>query len=284
MSRRQNLEQHRQSLTEIREIMNSMKTLAYMEARKLAPYLDAQQAVVQTIEEVAADFLQFYPRDTDMDEPATRLLILIGAERGLCGDFNRTLLNAIDRSVEQSTSKPPLIIAVGTKLHTLLEQDPRVVSRINGASTSEEVTSVLNQLVEQIISLQRDHGGLQVSCLYHGGEDGLTTRMILPPFDDLVDAPAKFTVPPLLNVEPSAFLLELSDQYLFAVLHALLYASMMMENHDRVRHLDGAVRHIDDQSEDLARQCNALRQEEIVEEIEVILLSAASVTEERTGN
>jgi F-type H+-transporting ATPase subunit gamma len=63
-------------------------------------------------------------------------------------------------------------------------------------------------------------------------------------------------------------------------LHALLYASMMMENHDRVRHLDGAVRHIDDQSEDLARQCNALRQEEIIEEIEVILLSAASVTEE----
>ncbi|MGD2139268.1 MAG: FoF1 ATP synthase subunit gamma [Burkholderiales bacterium] len=280
MSRRQNLERHRRSLTEIREIMNSMKTLAYMETRKLAPYLDAQQAVVQTIEAVAADFLSFYPGDSEAVKPTTRLLILIGSERGLCGDFNRTLLNAIDESVEQASSDPPLIIAVGAKLHTLLEHDLRVVSRINGAGTSEEVASVLNQLVEQIISLQREHGRLEVSCLYHGSGDGLSSRTLLPPFRDLGDVPAKFTEPPVLNVAPAAFLLELSDQYLFAALHALLYASMMMENHDRVRHLDGAVRHIDDQSEDLARQCNALRQEEIIEEIEVILLSAASVTEE----
>ena len=95
--------------------------------------------------------------------------------------------------------------------------------------------------------------------------------------------PQRFSVNPVLNMAPPRFLIELSDQYLFAALHSLLYTSLMAENHDRVRHLDGAVRHVDEQSEELAQKCNALRQEEIIEEIEVILLSAASVREDLTG-
>jgi F-type H+-transporting ATPase subunit gamma len=39
------------------------------------------------------------------------------------------------------------------------------------------------------------------------------------------------------------------------------------------------VRRLDDEAEDLTRKCNALRQEEIVEEIEVILLSASSLVD-----
>ena len=54
MTQRRNLEHHRHSLAEIRDIMNSMKTLAYMETRKLGSFLDAQHTVLQSIEEVAA--------------------------------------------------------------------------------------------------------------------------------------------------------------------------------------------------------------------------------------
>jgi F-type H+-transporting ATPase subunit gamma len=66
---------------------------------------------------------------------------------------------------------------------------------------------------------------------------------------------------------------------LFAVLHEMLYTSLMEENHHRVAHLERAVKHLDDQSVELARRSNVLRQEEIVEEIEVILLSASSLGE-----
>jgi F-type H+-transporting ATPase subunit gamma len=85
-----------------------------------------------------------------------------------------------------------------------------------------------------------------------------------------------------LTLSPTAFLLELTEQYLFAALHEMLYTSLMAENHNRVTHLEGAVRHLDEKSEQLARQCNALRQEEIIEEIEVILLSASSLDEDRS--
>jgi len=90
-------------------------------------------------------------------------------------------------------------------------------------------------------------------------------------------APPSHHHPPLLNLPPEAFLLDLTDHYLFAALHQMLYTSLMQENRRRMNHLEGAVRHLDEESSDLARQCNALRQEEIIEEIEVILLSAASI-------
>jgi F-type H+-transporting ATPase subunit gamma len=41
------------------------------------------------------------------------------------------------------------------------------------------------------------------------------------------------------------------------------------------------VQHLDDKSANLLHQSNALRQEEIIEEIEVILLSASSLDESR---
>ena len=63
-------------------------------------------------------------------------------------------------------------------------------------------------------------------------------------------------------------------------MHELLYVSLMTENHRRMMHLEGAVKHLDEESDKLARQYNALRQEEITEEIEIILLSAGYAAED----
>jgi len=84
---------------------------------------------------------------------------------------------------------------------------------------------------------------------------------------------------PILNQSLQEILGELMDHYLFAALHEMPYVSVMAENHQRVENLEGAVKHLDDESAVLVRQRYALSQEEIIEEIEVILLSAASFGE-----
>jgi len=279
VSRRRTLEHHRHSLAEIRGIMNSMKTLAYLEARKLARFLEAQQAVVDSIETAAADLLGFHPEILPGSQPATPVFLLFGADRGFCGDFNRALLRHLEATLQARPGDAPALIAIGRKLHTLLDRDARVVAWIEGAGLMEEITVVLNQLADEIIALQGRPGGLEVFCIYHGSEDGVVMQRLLPPFEDRPGGPPRYSHPPVLNLAPTALLTELTDQYLFAALHAMLYTSLLLENQHRVTHLDGAVKHLDEQSEDLARQCNALRQEEIIEEIEVILLSAASLGE-----
>jgi F-type H+-transporting ATPase subunit gamma len=281
MTRRQDLEHQRHSLGEIREIMNSMKTLAFMETRKLTRFLNTQHAVVMSIEEAAADFLSFHPDTLPEADETCRVYILIGTERGFCGDFNQALLRQLDVALDtQHPAAEPFLIAIGHKMHGLLEKDTRVAALIDGASVVEEVSVVLNQMVDELSSLQKRHGMLTVYGLYHGSGEGIVMQKLLPSFQQHMHQPPRFAHPPLLNLSPAEFFIELSEQYLFAALHEMLYTSLMAENHKRVAHLEGAVKHLDDESAELARQCNALRQEEIIEEIEVILLSASNIDEE----
>jgi F-type H+-transporting ATPase subunit gamma len=276
MTRRRRLEHHRHSLTEIRGIMNSMKTLAYMETRKLGRFLDAQHAVLQSIEDVAADFLSFYPETLSEVKETTPVYLLIGTERGFCGDFNHALLKYLELGLQAHPQGNPVLIAIGRRLYTLLEEDARVMARIDGVSIVEEVKFVLSRMVSELSSLQEQHHMLTVYGLYHGGEDGIVMQKLSPPFQHDPHQTPHFPHPPVLNQSPREFLVELTDHYLFSALQHMLYNSLMAENHQRMAHLEGAVKHLDDESAELARQCNALRQEEIIEEIEVILLGAAN--------
>jgi len=274
MTRRRDLEHRRHSLAEIRDIMNSMRTLAYMETRKLSRFLDAQRAVVGSIEAAAADLLGWYPDILPAAKVTTSVYLVIGNERGFCGDFNHALLRYLESALAAHPQDSPLLVVAGRKLYTLLEGDARMVSSIDGASVVEEVAYLLNEVVMALTTLQDKHGPLAVHCLYHGTEDGIIMERLLPPFQDLLHGPVNFAHPPLLTLSPEALLGELADHYLFAALHGMLYTSLMVENQQRVVHLQGAVQHLDDESERLARRCNVLRQEEIIEEIEVILLGA----------
>jgi F-type H+-transporting ATPase subunit gamma len=65
----------------------------------------------------------------------------------------------------------------------------------------------------------------------------------------------------------------LVHHYLFAALHEIFYTSLMAENQRRIQHLEGAIQRLEEKNENLARKSRTLRQEEITEEIEVILLS-----------
>ena len=284
MTRRRDLEAHRATLDEIHEIMNSMKSLAYMETRRLVDLLDAQHAVVSRIETMAADFLGFYPRSLAPGEKTAPVCVIIGSERGFCGDFNELLTRRLDDQGNAGASGQQHLIAVGHKLHPLLEGDPRLAAAIDGASSVEEVAEVIKRLVDAIGELQALHGPLSVRVLHHALEgDEIVFNALIPPFGHLTDTRASFAYPPLLNLQPRDFFFELTEHYVFAALHESVYASLMAENHRRVQHLEGAVRNLEEKSVSLRRKCNALRQEEIIEEIEVILLSASVLDQEARG-
>lgn len=283
MTRRREVERHRASLVEIGEIMGSMKTLAYMENRKLARFLPAQTAVVRSIEVAAADFLAFHPGilPRAADEPP--VFLLVGSERGFCGDFNRPLLDALAAATAGPADAAPRLLLVGQKLRTLLVDDERVAGFIPGASVTDEVPDVLQQLVTELVRLQASPGRLSLVALYQGPE-GVVVDKLLPPFHQLLDVEAPGGHAPLLQLGAQAFLLALTEQYVFAALHYMLYTSLLEENRRRLAHLEGATRHLDEQCGALVRRSNVLRQEEIIEEIEVILLNASTLANEPGGS
>ena len=282
MSRRRELELHRRTLGEIRDIMNSMKTLAYIESRKLGRFLDAQHAVVARIESMAADFLGFYPATLPQTGQATPVILLLGSERGFCGDFNDALLRRLESYLLENPVDTPQLILTGNKLGNRLEEDPRVVACVDGANVVEEAGNTLALIINTLAGLQAKGGPVSLVVLYHDYDrEQVVTAEVLPPFEQYRDTAPQFPYPPVLTLPPAAFLAGLIDHYLFAALHEIMYVSLMAESLQRVEHLNGAVQHLDEQSANLLHQGNALRQEEIIEEIEVILLSASSFDESR---
>jgi len=279
MSQSRELQLHIAQMEEIRSILNAMKNLAFMEIHKLSRFQAMQGQAVANIENAAMDFLNFYPMPVADDKP-THIGILVGAERGFCGDFNDSLINTI--AAETYTG----IIAIGSRLGNRLAGNSliEIIADIEGANVAEEVPTVLNRLIDTISSLQISNCNthhkananptLQLTVVYHDNVSSqITRRQILPLFPQQQQT-IRYGNPAVLNLEPDDFFSELTDHYLFAVLHEIFYISLLAENQKRLQHLEGAVKHLDDETVNLRRKSQIYRQEEITEEIEVILLNA----------
>jgi len=272
MSLRQDLDKRLQSLADINKILGSMRSLAYLEARKLTRFLSSQLRVVEQIERAAADFLTAYPGLRSGSEQALQVLVVIGSERGFCGDFNDLLIHSLGGHALGPGASAPRVIAVGQKLTMAMAGDPRLEGGMEGPSVAEEVHAILLKLTSQVNRLSAEHGPVGLSVVYHDSEqDAVRTVSVLPPFRDRHEIEA-YGYPPQLNLPPQQFFVDLVDQYLFAVLYRMFYTSLMAEQQYRVHHLEGAMKRLEEQTADLGLRRNSLRQEEITEEIEVILL------------
>lgn len=277
MSKRRDIESHIRSLDEISDIMGAMKNLAVMETQKLTRLLSAQERVVSSMHAAGTDFLTFYPDVLPRAEDGRPLFLVIGSERGFCGDYNDKLLARVQERLRMVHEKDPVLFTVGRKLAARISDKRTVAVSIEGASVAEEVQSVMSQVMDHVHGLQtQDISGrpLTITVVSHAFETNGVNTQTLRPFEMSPGPTARFTGPPLLNLPPRMFLTELVDLYLFSLLHKIFYSALLAENRARVSHLEGAIQRLKKQASELERKRNVLRQEEITEEIELLMLSA----------
>lgn len=262
-------------LKEISGIMTAMKSLSLVETRKLARFIGHQHRMLANIEAAAADFLNFYP-DGHADAKQPTILLLIGSERGFCGNFNERILAALDQLPRWEPA--PALVVVGHRLGAKLEAHPGVIARLDGATVTEDVPAVLNRLMDALhaASRQLSRDGAVLLGLAHDSEGETAFKRLLP----MAPPPApRRAHPPRLQLAAPEFFVELLDQYLLAALYGLLFESLAAENRQRLAHMERALDRLDEAVARLAVKRNALRQEKIVEEIEVILSSEQAFAE-----
>lgn len=277
MSQSHELQLHIGKLNEIRSILNSMKNLALIETHKLAHLQSLQIQAVSAIEIVISDFLHFYPHLATADVHAKSVCLLVGTERGFCGDFNEQL---IQTGIGQNYTQT---IAIGSRLaNKLTDYGPEAINFIGGANVTEEVPLIVNRLIDSIapasILLADHHLITRLTAIYFDSAGkSARQRQLLPLGSQQKTETLHHHHPPLLNLAPEVFFSDLLCHYLFAVLHEILYLSLTAENQLRLQHLEGAVNHLDDEIVNLQHKSQIYRQEEITEEIEVILLNAENI-------
>lgn len=276
MSRRREIALRIRSLDDIAGIMSAMKGLALMETRVLQELVATQQRMVASIESSAIRFFAWHAEMLPLALPDSELWILVGSEQGFCGDFNESLLNYPQALGDEGGSAVCRVL-VGRRLASRVD-DRKSLLKLSGASVTNEVPSVLLRLTRELNTLTTAGAlrGSGVSALYHCDATGGIRRRRLLPLCDLPPEPVLQAYPPDLNLSAPSFLAGLTGHYLYAALNEVLYSSLLAENRQRLSHMDSALKKLDDDGERLRLAYNARRQEDIIEEIELITLSAGS--------
>lgn len=272
MASRRELERRLHALGDISAILGVMKNLALMETAKLARVLASQRGLVESLDDITADFLVFHPQPRPAPGDLFEVLLLIGSQRGFCGDFNDRLIAALATHTDAHGSSTRRI-AVGAKLVGRVPAD----IHLDGPHAVEEIGQVIHEVTDALaILLNRTGGGhsLRLTALYHDPDSGGTVLRTLAPFDEKSQQTPPPLFPPLLNMPPPAFFALLAEQHLLAAIIELFHRSLMAESRFRLNHIEGASQRMERRTTELKRKQNLARQEEIIEEIEAILAGA----------
>ena len=279
MSERTRIEARLRTLADIHEIMGALKNTAVIETVRLRRFVPAQQEMLSSIETAAADFLSFHP-EIAPDFEADPVFIAVGAERGFCGDYNDALLEPLAQAVGAAPGTPPAVIVVGHRLAPLAQRRVAVDGVIEGPTVADEIPAAVERLAAALRARQTKGAPflpLSLNILHQDADGHLARVRHRRPFPTLARRDKPLPTPLRLQLPPQAMFEALVEQYLFAALHEVLYSALLAENERRIQHLEGAMRRIERRREELGARRNVLRQEEITEEIEVILLGAGAL-------
>lgn len=283
MTKRLTLKKHLASLEEIKNIINAMKNLSLMEISKASKFLSPQERLMETIQEVATDFFSFHTElAKQLFSASPQVYILIGSERGFCGSFNEMIIKQWRDSLTDKDILQTKTFIVGSKLAAKIPERSPTIKVITAPNATEEIQSVILTLMREVETTLQADGEIvnpaNWAIIFNEETKSGFRQQVLRPLVALgKEKSPQFATAPLLYLEPQQFLLELIEQYLFAVLYQIFYQSFVTENQERLKHMESALDWMEKKNTQLKLHMNELRQEEITEEIEVIMLSVENL-------
>lgn len=265
VSKRRNLRDRIKLFTDLRDVLDAMRTFAIVEIGKLTRTQRQRHHLLEELRAAANRTEAYQPA---APEHATRhLYVVLGSERGFCGDFNERIA-AEWRSIHAADPAADCIV-VGTALGTkLAETSPRAV--LSGALGTEDLDAVLLDVVRHIHDWQRSQPAAVAIGVVAYGDDDVESEPILP--FSWPRSASRF--PATLNLPPATFIRSFTDYYVEAKLHDAFATSLLSESRARAQHMTAALGKLDDDLINLERRSRRLRQEEITQEVETILLAA----------
>ncbi|MGB9151643.1 MAG: F0F1 ATP synthase subunit gamma [Alphaproteobacteria bacterium] len=256
MTKRREIKAQLSLYDDLSGIIGAMRSFALVELRRVAQREAAQHQAMQAMKATLHDMAPALP-----PAPKTKddIWLLFGSVRGFCGSFNEDV-----HSAWQTHGAIMPVIAVGEKLAALLPEEatvttvPGAIGALDAAVTIEKILSSIAPLRAKenwgIMAVSRDENGVSVQRL-----------LPLPAASDKASHPLPLTNEAAIDVARGV-----AEHYLFHSLSALLLRSISIENHMRLMQMENALSHLARETDELSRHSNRLRQEEIIEEIELI--------------
>jgi F-type H+-transporting ATPase subunit gamma len=264
----------------IEPILSALRTIAGATWRAAVSRLQKAHQYTRYIEEVAAHIAPYVgsrtlgPREALSATDKRDALIVISAERGLCGAFNRTILDAADKVVDEGLPSGGTLL-----LLTLGERATRHFQR-RGVDIAKTESLPLTTLLP--FSRARELAGwIGHAC---GRDDSARVRVVFnhyvspstyrPAVRQLLPANAEGNEsllpdwpPPIIETDPVLLQQRISEQLLALRLYSAILESAASEQSARLQAMERSSQNAKRLIEDLSLSYHRARQEAITQEM-----------------
>lgn len=264
---------------DIQSIVRTMKTLS---AVSIHQYEQAEQALgdyADTIDLGLTAVLQnrraqgLAPPALNDGHSGRRALIVIGSDRGLCGQYNEVISR---RAIDAMSDTDPVLEVLGVRAAARLEAAGHKPDKLLGVPGSVDgFTATVQSVIITIDQWQKTDGVQRVDLLHNRRKAQNTAEPVMQP---LLPIPPEYlarrtgaTWParglPFFRMDPAALMSWLIRERLFVILYRALAAALASEHATRLAAMQNAARNLQDRQDDLNTAFRQKRQETITREL-----------------
>lgn len=264
-----------ESLSELKTLFSAMRAMSAARVQEAQTALDGIRRYAGVVEGAISEAAGLQPADAasvaDSWLPPSGSLVLISAEHGFAGAFNRLLLQRAKAELKPHED----LGIVGRRGASLADEhglDPAwtlpMTTHVGG------VIEVARRVAAQ---LTRAASVRLVFARYQtGGHFEVGVRQVIPIDPQLLKASAT-QVPPLHHLDPQWLLQRLIEEHLFSDLVLAMMESLASENGARLQVMKAADRNIDDKLDTLTRRAHQVRQQAITAELLDVVTGAEAI-------
>ncbi|MDX2465346.1 MAG: FoF1 ATP synthase subunit gamma [Porticoccus sp.] len=278
----ENLSRHSDTLTSIRSIVHTMKTLSAINA---SPYEQAARSIEayhQTIIQGFAAFAHRTGKITLPEEDASeQLMVVFGSDHGLCGNYNEILAKALKSHCQKQTIGKQRLLCIGAQMHdVLIDLGFSLEETLLPPASAEGIGRLARDIVTRIDTLSRGQSLYRIVvtlAFTQRSELGLrdpVIRRLLPLEPSLLqrDNHWQSRSLPDYNMAANNLLASLIRNHIFASVFRASAEAMVTENSARLALMQQAEQSVDDRLEEVQGELRSVRQTEITNELMDIII------------
>ena len=204
-------------------------------------------------------------------------IVLFGTDQGLCGRFNEEVVAEVSRFLESKhLTQRPLGLLIGGRLVSLMESvEVERTGIYHVPANVPDITRLLQDIVPEILTWQRDHDLQQVDLFYNRRTSTASYqpvhRRLLPLAPELLQQLQQRKWEsrglPVFRLPTNELLSGVVQQYLFVQLFRACAESRASENASRIASMQRAEKNIEEKLAQLQTSFNQQRQNSITEEL-----------------
>lgn len=276
------LTRHSETLTSIRGIVHTMKTLSAINA---SPYEQAARSIEAYHRTILQGFAAFAHRTGKLDlrpgDTSEQLMIVFGSDHGLCGNYNEILAGVVASHCRAQASGNLRLLCIGAQMNdALVDQGLAAESVLLPPASAEGIGRLAGDIVTRIDSASQGQPLYRTAvtlAFTQRGQHGLrdpVTRSLLPLEPGLLRPDSRWDSRSLPDYSMAAdvMLSSLIRSHIFASVFRASAEAMVTENSARLELMQQAEQSVDDRIEEVEGELNSVRQTEITNELMDVII------------